>query len=100
GLGLTVGLGARPAAAATEVNYMGWQGYDDPIGAGGFLEQNDVILQTTYMESQEQWMTAMQSGGRGNLDLGTPVDFYVPFTAKAGLLAPIDTSKVPNLERV
>lgn len=99
GIGLTVGYGRR-AEAATDINYMGWQGYDDAVGVGGFLEQNDLVLQTTYMESQEQWITAMQGGGRGNLDIGTPVDFYVPFTAKAGLLAPLDMSLIPNMERV
>lgn len=100
GFGLTVAYGSRRAAAATDINYMGWQGYDEAIGAGGFLEQNGLVLQTTYMESQEQWMTAMKSGSRGNLDVGTPVDFYVPFTARAGLLAPLDASKIPNLQKV
>jgi spermidine/putrescine-binding protein len=99
-----IGLGAaaRPwrAAAATDIAYMGWQGYDDAISAGDFLKKNGLVLQTTYMESQEQWITAMKGGSRGNLDVGTPVDFYVPFTSKAGLLAPLDTAKIPNLERV
>lgn len=100
GIGLTVGYRPRRAGAATEIKYMGWQGYDEAISAGGFLDKNNLVLQTTYMESQEQWITAMQGGGRGNLDLGTPVDFYVPFTAKAGLLAPLDTSLIPNLQHV
>ena len=100
GIGLTVGYGPRQAQAATDINYMGWQGYDDAVAVGGFLEDNDLVLQTTYMESQEQWMTAIQSGGRGNLDVGTPVDFYVPFTAEAGLLAPLDMSLIPNMTQV
>jgi spermidine/putrescine-binding protein len=52
------------------------------------------------MESQEQWITAMRAGGRGNMDLGTPVDMYLPFTMKAGLFTPLDMSKLPNMERV
>lgn len=100
GVGLTVGYGSRQASAATNINYMGWQGYDDAANIKGFLDKNDLVLQTTYMESQEQLITAMQSGGRGNLDIGTPVDAYIQFNAKAGLLAPLDYSKIPNMERV
>jgi spermidine/putrescine transport system substrate-binding protein len=33
------------------------------------------------------------------VDLVTPYMGYVPLLAKAGLIAPIDTAKVPNLER-
>jgi spermidine/putrescine-binding protein len=100
GVGLTVGYGSRSAQAVTTVNYMGWQGYDEAANAGGFLDKNEIVLQPTYMESQEQWITAMRSGGRGNMDLGTPVDMYMPFTMKAGLFSPLDLSKSPNMEKV
>jgi len=100
GIGLTVGSPFKSANAATSINYMGWQGYDEATSIGGFLEKNGVVLQPTYMESQEQWITAMRAGGRGNMDLGTPVDMYLPFTMKAGLFTPLDMSKLPNMERV
>lgn len=100
GVGMTVGYAPRRAAASTTINYMGWQGYDEAVGMNGFLEANDLVMQTTYMESQEQLITKMQTGGRGNLDIGTPVDAYISFNARAGLLAPLDLSLIPNMERV
>ena len=100
GIGLTVGYGSRPSQAAATVNYMGWQGYDEAVSVGDFPEKSGFVLQPTYMESQEQWITAMRSGGRGNMDLGTPVDMYMPFTMKAGLFSPLDLAKIPNMEKV
>jgi len=100
GVGLTIGYPIQPVSAATTVNYMGWQGYDEAANVNGFLDKNGIVLQPTYMESQEQWITAVRGGGRGNLDLGTPVDMYMPFTMKAGLFTPLDLSKIPNMEKV
>src|SRR5215210_6113420 len=67
GIGLTVGYPVSTATAATTVNYMGWQGYDEAANVNGFLDKNDIVLQPTYMESQEQWITAVRGGGRGNM---------------------------------
>src|SRR4051794_24934163 len=66
GIGITVGYPIGPAAAATSINYMGWQGYDDATNVNGFLDKNGIVLQPTYMESQEQWIAAIRGGGRGN----------------------------------
>jgi spermidine/putrescine-binding protein len=100
-IGMTFTYPVRRAFAdETKINYMGWQGYDDATNLNGFMTKNNLVLQPTYMESQEQWMTAMQSGGRGNMDLGTPVDFYVPDVGPGGLLAPLDLSLIPNMQRV
>jgi spermidine/putrescine-binding protein len=100
GVGLTAGYSTRQALAATEIRYMGWQGYDDAANIGGFLDKNDMVMQATYMESAEQWQAAIQGGGRGNLDLGTPVSFHIPHAARQGWLEPLDMSKIPNMERV
>ena len=100
GLGTTMTYPMRRASAATDISYMGWQGYDDAANVNGFLDNNDLVMEATYMESQEQWITAMQSGGRGNMDLGTPVDIYIDFAVRAGLLEPLDMSLLPNMDRV
>ena len=97
--GMTVGYPLR-SAAATNIAYMGWQGYDDAANVGGFLDNNGMVMDATYMESQEQWIASMQSGGRGNLDIGTPVDIYMSFAIAAGMFEPLDLSLIPNLDRV
>ena len=97
--GMTIGLPLR-ASAATGISYMGWQGYDDAAKVGGFLESNDMYLDITYMESQEMLYTAHGSGGRGNLDLSTPVDFHMPYMVAAGLWEPLDMSLIPNISEM
>ena len=100
GVGLTVGYPVGTAAAATSINYMGWQGYDDATNVNGFLDKSGMVLQPTYMESQEQWIAAIRGGGRGNMEIGTPVDIYLPFTTKAGLFTALDLAQLPNMKRV
>ena len=100
GVGLAGGFSPRKALAATEVAYMGWLSYDEATNVGGFMDQNDAVLQATYMESAEQWQSAIQGGGRGNMDLGTPVSFHIPHAARQGWLEPLDMSKLPNMQEV
>ena len=96
----TLGFGPKTARAGDSVQYMGWLGYDEAANVGGFLDQNDAVLQATYMESAEQWQAAIQGGGRGNMDLGTPVSFHIPHAARQGWLEPLDMSKLPNMQQV
>jgi len=96
----TVALGSgagRVACAATEVNYTGWQGYDDAANAGGFLDANGLVLQTTYIEANDQIPALAHSGGIGSMDVVTPSAYYVPLNVRGGVLQPLDTSRLPNL---
>ena len=92
-----INLPLKRASAATDVFFLGWQGYDDPYKVGGFLEENGITLQTTYINTIEDIITKLRSGGMGSVDLTTLISQYVEFSAEAGLLEPIDESKVPNL---
>ena len=57
--------GATPACAETTVNWIGWQGYDEPLKVGTFLKDNDIALATTYINSNEEIITRLQAGGAG-----------------------------------
>jgi spermidine/putrescine transport system substrate-binding protein len=87
---------AGGALAATEVKYMGWQGYESGIDVDGFYAKNDIALQTTYMASNEEIIAAIQGGGKGSMGVVTPVASYIPFYAKLDALEPIDLAQVPN----
>lgn len=88
------------AKAAVDVNYMGWQGYDTGIDVDDFYAKNDIALQTTYMAGNEEIIAAIQGGGKGTMDVVTPVASYIPFYAKLGALAPLDLSRIPNFEKL
>jgi spermidine/putrescine transport system substrate-binding protein len=91
---------AGRARAAVNVNYMGWQGYDTGIDVDGFYKKNDISLQTTYMAGNEEIIAAIQGGGKGTMDVVTPVASYVPFYAKLGALAPLDLARIPNFSKL
>jgi spermidine/putrescine transport system substrate-binding protein len=82
------------ALAATTMTWMGWQGCETPILAGDFLEENDIDFQPTFISSNEEIITKLQAGGTGRTDLITMYFGYLPLMAEAGLLEPVDPSRI------
>jgi len=99
---LTAGLaaGIRPANAATPAIWVGWQGYDEPLKLGSFLADNDIALETTYINTNEEIITRLQAGGVGQTDLITIYYGHVPILVAADLLEPIDEAMLPSLAGV
>ena len=59
--------GVGSASAGTGVKYHGWQGYDDATNAGSFLDNIDVVLEPTYINSNEEIIaTARQRWNRSH----------------------------------
>lgn len=102
-LGAFTALGAaglRPAHAATDVTFLGWQGYDLGLNAADFLKTSDITLNTTYIGNNDEIATKLMAGGMGSIDIITPYMGYIPLWASLGILQPIDESLVPNLADV
>jgi spermidine/putrescine-binding protein len=91
------GVTGRAALAATTVNWLGWQGYDDPLRTGDFLEKNDIQLAATYLGNNDEIITKLAAGAP--IDIVTPYMGYVPALREAGLIQPIDLSLVPNFSK-
>ena len=91
---LALAGGVRPARAATTMTWMGWQGYETPILSGGFVKDNDIDFQPTFISSNEEIITKLQAGGIGRTDLVTMYFGYLPLMYEAGLLEEIDTTRV------
>ena len=92
------GLPPRKAHAATTMTWMGWQGYETPILAGTFLEDNDIDFQPTFISSNEEIITKLQAGGTGRTDLITMYFGYLPLMAEGGLLEPVDPTKIEQFD--
>ena len=87
----------RSAAAATDVKYTGWQGYDEGLDVDGWFAQNDIHLQPTYVTAgNEEIIAAIQAGGKGNMDVVSPAALYMPFYAKVDLVEPLDMSRISS----
>ncbi len=82
------------------MTFLGWQGYDEGLSAGDFLDSNDITLNTTYIGNNDEIIAKLSAGGIGQVDIVTPYMGYIPLMALTGLLDPIDESLIPNLETV
>ena len=96
-LALASSLPIRSARAATDVYWIGWQGYDDCFHASDYLTDNDITFNTTYINSNEEVITKLQAGGLGKYDVSTMYFGYLQIMAQAGLIEPIDESKIDVL---
>ncbi|MGE3831804.1 MAG: PotD/PotF family extracellular solute-binding protein [Parvibaculaceae bacterium] len=96
--GMAAAAFAGSAKAKTQVNWLGWQGYDTPLKTEGFLEKNDIELAATYLANNDEIVTKLAA--QAPIDIVTPYMGYVPGLREAGLIQSIDTSKVPNLPKV
>jgi spermidine/putrescine-binding protein len=92
--------GITPAHAATEVNFIGWQGYEEGLAYGGLLEQHDLGINPTYMNDNNQIIATATGGGMGNMDIATPDHGYTPVMAEIGILEPLDVGRIPNFENL
>lgn len=90
-------LGGLPAKADTSVNWLGWQGYDEPLKLGSFLKDNGIALETTYINNNEEIITKLQAGGAGQIDFITIYFGHIPILIAADLIEPIDESKVAGV---
>jgi len=95
--GAAMMVGTRPAFSATEVNYMGWQGYEEALKADNFLDKNNIVLRTSYISGNEEILTKATSGGLGTMDLLTPDGAHTKFMSQLGILQPLDVNRIPNL---
>jgi spermidine/putrescine-binding protein len=88
------------ARAQTSVNWVGWQGYDEPVKVGTFLADNGIALATTYINSNEEIISRLLAGGAGQTDFITIYFGHVPILIAADLIEPIDMSRVTGIDQV
>ena len=92
------GVSLKPAQAATNVNFVGWQGYDTPLS--DYAKANDIVIDSTYIGDSNQIISKLTSGGVGSVDIVTPNVTYVPLLVKLDTLSPLDESKLTHLDKV
>jgi putative spermidine/putrescine transport system substrate-binding protein/spermidine/putrescine transport system substrate-binding protein len=99
GVGLVAASGGfMKAHAATNVTFVGWQGYDTPLA--DYAAAHDAVIDATYIGDSNQIISKLQSGGVGTVDIVTPNATYVPLLVKLDTLMPLDESKLSNLPKV
>ncbi|MCJ7623408.1 MAG: extracellular solute-binding protein [Anaerolineaceae bacterium] len=81
-----------------QVNYLGWEGYELPEAFQSFYDEYGVVLNTTYIGSNDEVITKMKAGGPGTYDVGDINARYFNLMATTEMIIPLDESKLPNLE--
>lgn len=98
----------RPTWAAigpVELGFVGWQGYDGAPAETfptftAWMEAEQIEVASTYVNTNEEMLTKIQASPEGTYDLTCPFHGTVPTMIAAGVLEPLDTSKLANYDKV
>lgn len=91
----TGGASAGAAKVGGTVVYLGWQGYDDKKAAKPVLSKG-VKLATTYVSNNDEIISKLRGGALGSVDIVTPYFGYIKPMVDAGMLQPIDYTRLTN----
>lgn len=93
--GALVGLGAIAAAAADKkLTIFDWSGYEEPNFHQAYTEKYKASPSFVFFGDEEEAMTKLKAGFRA--DVAHPCSQSVVKWRDAGLLKPIDTSRIAN----
>ncbi len=73
-----------------------WDGYADPKVAAPFLTKNHVTLKSAPISTTQEILTRLKAGGTGQFDLVSPICALTPLLVSAGVVQPLDYSRIPN----
>jgi len=81
------------------LNLLVWEGYADPSFIKGFEEQCKCKVTAAYMGSSDELVAKLRGGGASNYDVISPSSDVATSLVKAGLVAPLDLSKIPSYQQ-
>lgn len=87
------------AAEKQVLNVYNWDDYIDEQTIPEFEKAFDVKVNYDVYDSNETLLAKLQAGATG-FDVIFPSDYMVEIMIKLGLLAPLDTSKLPNAANI
>jgi len=87
-------LAGRPAGAAANLTVYGWGGYDVPELFPAFMEKYGEMPNYPLFGSEEEALQKLRAGFQA--DVVHPCSYNVKRWREAGVLRPIDTSRLPN----
>ncbi len=89
--------GLDPAAAkGAELHVYTWSDYIAPDVVRSFQEALGCTVVIDSFESNEAMYAKLKAGGNG-YDIVTPTSYQIGTMAKAGMIVPLDRSRLPNL---
>ena len=93
-----VAMPVSRSRAAQEVNYHTWSGYDAKELLQPYIDKYGGMPEISYIATEEESFTKMKAGW--SPDLMHPGNYNVRRWKDAGLLQPLDASRVKNWENI
>ena len=72
-----------------------WEGYADPSFIGPFEESHHCKVVASYMGTSDELVAKLRGGSASNYDVISPSSDVAASIVRAGLVAPLDISKLP-----
>ena len=94
------GMPAKIEAAKKTLSLLIWEGYAEDEWVKPFEEKYGVEITATYVGSNDEMFAKMMAGKGSGYDLITPNIGQMDQFAKAGLIIPIDISKIPSYQEM
>jgi spermidine/putrescine-binding protein len=98
------GLAARATASTGNIggnlNLLAWQGYEGNGFVNAWRNANHISIHETPISSNDQILTGLRAGGIGRYSLVTPNVAYAQLLHAAGLIQPIDYSRLSNTAKL
>lgn len=78
------------------LNLLVWEGYADPSFLKAFEEQCKCKVNAAYMGSSDELVAKLRGGSASNYDVISPSSDVATSIVQAGMVAPLDLSKIPS----
>ena len=98
GLSLAISLSLSANAADSELVVFDWGGYEDPGFFQAYIEKYGDSPTYSFFSDEEEAFQKVRAGFRA--DLGHPCSQSVVKWRNAGIIVPIDTSRLSNWDKV
>ncbi len=96
---MAAGRCGDPDKLSDQLNVFNWADYMDPDILTQFQEECGVKVQEDIFSSNEDMLAKIQAGNSG-YDVIVPSDYAIDIMVKAGLLAELDKSNIPNFKNL
>jgi spermidine/putrescine-binding protein len=77
-----------------------WEGYADPSFVRAFEETHHCKVVASYMGTSDELVAKLRGGSASNYDVISPSSDVATSIVKAGLVAPLDLSKIPSYSQL
>lgn len=94
------GTESAESGGSKELNIYMWSGYLAESVVDGFEEEYGITVNMAYMNSSEEAVAKITSGGGDEYDLAMPCDANMTSLIKGGFLEEIDLSALTNLDNI